>query len=193
MDSTLTNDDIAEITNIVTQHGQKDESRVKQFSGQPKDAVSFFEDFEYYANANGWDDNRKRVKLGTYLTNSAREWYSVDIEGTEKTWAQVKEAFHTQYLPIGYEQYLRREFLTRKQNLYETSANFIISMRALLKKSNQTMTETQAVDIILSNMTPQIAERVIPMDPRTFAELKTFATRIEQAMKAAFESRNTSD
>ena len=55
------------------------------------------------------------------------------------------------------------------------------------------MTESQAVDIILSNMTPQIAERVIPMYPRTFDELKTFATRVEQAMRAAFDSRNTSE
>ena len=137
MASNLTNEDIVEITNIVTQHGHKDESRLKQFSGQPKDAVSFFEDFEYYANANGWDDNRKRVKLGTYLTNSAREWYSVDIEGTEMSWEEVKRAFYRQYLPIGYEQYLRREFSTRKQNLYETSANYIISMRALLKKATK--------------------------------------------------------
>ena len=81
----------------------------------------------------------------------------------------------------------RREFRTRRQQLYEPSANFITSMRAILRKSNQTLSEAEAVDFILGNMTPQLAERIIPMNPRTYANLKTFANLVEQGMKAAQE------
>jgi len=130
MDSNLTQQDIAEITNIVTQHTQQNDVRVKQFNGNPKDAVSFFEDFEYFASASGWDDERRRVKLGTYLTGAAREWYSLEIERQDKSWEQVKTSFFTQFLPIGYEQHCRQQFRTRKQGLYETSANYIASMRS---------------------------------------------------------------
>ena len=175
--------DISRITNIVSQHSQSNDVRIKQFNGQPNEAVNFFEDYEYFANASEWDEERKKVKLGTYLTGAAREWYSLEIEGTNKTWTQVKDAFFSQFLPVDYEMHQRREFRNRKQRLFEPSANFVTSMRAILKKSNQTVPEREGVDFILGNMLPQLAERIIPMNPRTYNELKTFANRVEQAMK----------
>ena len=114
--STLTADDITNITSIVSQNTPNNDVRVKQFTGQPNEAVSFFEDYDYFANANGWDDERKRVKLGTYLTGAAREWYSLEIEGTNKTWAQVRTSYFSQFLPINYEKHQRQIFVPESNN-----------------------------------------------------------------------------
>ena len=60
-------------------------------------------------------------------------------------------------------------------------------MRGILKRSNQTMNEADAVDFIIENMLPQIAERVILMNPKTYADLKKNANLVEQSLKATQE------
>ena len=82
--ATLTAADLTQITDIVTQSSQNNEPKLRVFSGSPKDAVSWMEDFEFQANANGWDDARKKSKLGGFLTGPGRAWFSLEIEGTNK-------------------------------------------------------------------------------------------------------------
>ena len=75
MSHNLTQQDISDIKDLIVNNIQKDDtSRLRQFSGSPKDAVSFLEDFEYHAIANNWDNDKRRTKLGTYLTNAGRDW-----------------------------------------------------------------------------------------------------------------------
>jgi len=70
--SNLTQQDLTDISNIVTSNIHSNDIRMKQFSGLPKDAVQFFEEFDYYGSANNWNDDKKVLKLGTYLTGPSR-------------------------------------------------------------------------------------------------------------------------
>ena len=183
----LTQADITQITDIVTQNVHQNDGQMRKFHGSPSDAVSWLEDFEYQARANGWNDDKKKQKMCAHLTGAGREWYSLEVEGTQKNWDQTKDSFYNQFLPIGYEAHLKQEFRTRKQQLFEPAANFIASMRSLLQRSNQNMQEREAVDFILRNMQPQLVERIMPLNPTNYDDLKKFANLVEQGMKASIE------
>ena len=187
MATNLTPADITQITNIVTQNTQND-AKIRNFSGLQKEAVSWMDDFEYVAIASNWDDAKKVSKLGAYLTGSGREWYSLYVQGQNLTWDQTKDAFFRQFLPVDYHSHLREEFRTRKQKLYEPSANFIVSMRAILNKSNQQMTEAEAVEFIISNMQPDIKKELRLIKPATYALLLEKANVIEFALKSSQEA-----
>ena len=107
----------------------------------------------------------------------------MEIEGTTKTWDQIKDSFMEQFLPINYQMHLKMEFRNRKQRRDESAANFILSMRAILKKSGQQLPEADAVDFVIQNMIPEIAGNVILFAPKTFADLKKQANAAEMAMK----------
>ena len=186
--STLTATDISNITNIIQSNQNSNDNRLKQFNGSPSEAVQWIEEFEYYAGANGWDDNKRRSKLGTYLTGPSREWFTLEVNNTNLNWDDVKTLFFTQFLPVDYEQHMKRELRNRKQKLYEASANYICAMRAILKRSNQQMSEAEAVDHIIHGMLPQIAKKLIILNPKTYTDLRKQANLIEQSLKTVQES-----
>ena len=182
---TLTATDITQIQDIINQSVGQNDTRLRTFTGNPEDAVSWLEDFQCLAESNNWNDDRKRTKLGIYLSNAGREWYSLEISGTQKTWQEIKDSFFEQFLPVDYQSHIRNEFRNRKQKLFEPSANFITSMRSLLKKVNQQIPEADAVEVILQNMLPDIVEKVMLLNPKTFAELKDKSNLVERTLKAA--------
>lgn len=58
----------------------------KSFSGNSKDAIRWFEEFEYIASANGWNEAKMLKKFGVYLTGPARDWYSNEVRGHNLDW-----------------------------------------------------------------------------------------------------------
>ena len=170
----LSTTDLAQIKKIM-ENTQDIDNNLRKFSGLPEEAVEWMDEFECRAKANGWDDSKIKVKLPIYLTKTGREWYSIEIDGTTKNWAEIKTSFMEQFLPVNYDMHLKMEFRNRRQKANESSANFIMSMRAILKKSGQQLPESEAVDFILHNMLPQITSNVILFAPKTFAELKKYA------------------
>ena len=187
MATNLSAADITAITDIVQQN-QSNEYRPQLFNGNPNEAASWMEDFIYNADALNWNDDKRRTKLGASVIKAARDWYYLNIQGTNMNWRDVVDAFNKQFIPAGYEMKFKKEFRTRKQQLFEPSANFIVSMRATLKKSKLQMPELEAVQQIVENMLPEIAVKVIPMKPNTFDELKEKANLIEIALKTLVES-----
>ncbi len=111
--TSITKDDV---TQIVNNSHQAEKPRV--FSGLPKEAIGWLEDFTYIADANGWDNAKKTQKLGAYLTSAARDWFTLEIFGKSLTWDEVREAFHKQFLPVNFESYVRNELRNRKQAMY---------------------------------------------------------------------------
>jgi hypothetical protein len=133
--STLSPQDITDITSIITSNANSGDYRLKPFGGSPKEAVPWMEEFEYHALSNSWNDDKKKSKLGTFCTGAAREWYTLEVFGTTKSWDDVKISFYQQFLPVGFESHMRREFRTRKQQIFEPPANYICAMRAILQRS----------------------------------------------------------
>ena len=159
------------------------DTNIRKFNGSPEEAVDWMDEFECRAKANDWDDAKIKVKLPIYLNKTGREWNSMEIEGTNKTWAEIKASFMEQFLPVNYEMHLKMEFRNSKQKPDEPSANCIMSMRALLKKTDQQLLESEAVDFILHNMSPQIKFNIILFAPKTYADLKKYANAAEIALK----------
>ena len=87
---TLTAADITQIQDTLNQSVGQNDTRLRTFTGNPEDAVSWLEDFECLADSNNWNDDRKRTKLGIYLSNASREWYSLEISGNSENMANGK-------------------------------------------------------------------------------------------------------
>ena len=180
----LSAQDLADITAIVQSNKPLHETRLRTFNGNTSDAVSWYEDWDCFSSANNLDADKLRNTLGTYLTGPAKEWWFLEIKGTNKDAQGIKDSFYKQFLPIDYNLHMRNEFRSRKQKLFETSANFICSMRRVLERSGQNISEADAVAFILRNMQPDIAEKLIVLNPQTYDELRTFSNRVEQSLKA---------
>lgn len=186
MNQSLTAQDLTDISNIITNSSSTGTQR-KRFNGNTGEAIQWLESFENLARARGWSDDKKKNEMGCDMEGPALEWYALEVKGKGLNWTNVKRRFHEQFLPVGYEQQLRRDFRTRKQQLFESSANYICAMRAILSKINAAMPEAEAVESIISNMLPQIAEKLIIINPKTYADLRRGANLVEQSLRTLSE------
>lgn len=184
--------DILDITNSITDNITLDitstSDRTQLFSGLQKDAISWIEDFEFKADANLWNDDKKILKMGTVLTGIARDWFTMDIIGKGLDWNNTKALFLKQFLPVDIESHFRKEFLERKQQSSESCANFICAKRNLLKRSKLVLSEEETVEQILSQMLGPISQKLMVFNPKTFDELKLRSELIERGLKRFQES-----
>ena len=68
--STLNARDLAQIKKIVENNTEDMDFNFPKFNGSHENAVEWMDQFEYRAKANGWDDQKIRLKLPIYLTNT---------------------------------------------------------------------------------------------------------------------------
>ena len=61
--------------------------------------------------------------------------YQLEVHGQGKGFDEIKTDFYRQFLPVDYNAYIRKEFRTRKQQIYEPSANYICAMRRILQRT----------------------------------------------------------
>ena len=106
----LTAQDIADITSIVTSNQHSNDNRLRQFNGNPTEAIGWLEEFDCYASSNNWDDTKRRSKIGTFCTGTAKDWYALEIHGSQKDWNDIKKSFYEQFLPVDFERHMKMEF-----------------------------------------------------------------------------------
>ena len=79
----------------------------------------------------------------------------------------------------------------RKQDLYETSANYICTLRSWLQKTGISYSEEEKVNIILDGMLPQIRQDLIKWNIKTLQDLQIRANCIEQSLRSIHEGNST--
>jgi len=158
----------------------------KVFSGLPNENVlSWLEDFEFSAVANGWTDDIKRLKLPACLNGVARDWYSLEVAGRNTLWPDILRALISQFLPTGFKSHIREQIRSRKQMPYEPVNNYICEMRLLCRRYNPNMPEPEIKDYIIEGLLPPLAQQLIFLNPTDLNDLKVKAALVEKGFKKA--------
>ncbi|CAG2102228.1 unnamed protein product [Medioppia subpectinata] len=95
---TLGAQDLTEISNIVQSNQNNNEPRTKQFDGTQSQAVDWMESFDYFGTSIGWNDDKRKSKLGTFMIGAARDWFNITVHGSNLTWDQANAKLAEQSL-----------------------------------------------------------------------------------------------
>ena len=87
------------VTNVLNTGGSL---RINCYDGDfSYKALEFIEEFEENARAKNWTDQNKYGRFGTYLSNSAKEWYRLEMYKSRTppgNWPDLKKAFIANFL-----------------------------------------------------------------------------------------------
>ena len=166
------------------------QEKPKHFSGAANEAIHWIDHYENIAESNNWNEPRMIQKLSAFLIGPAEMWYRLEVKGQNLTWNQIKDKFYNQFLPVNYQSYIRNMIRHRKQDLYETSANYICTLRSWLQKTGISYSEEEKVNIILDGMLPQIRQDLIKWNIKTLNDLQIRANCIEQSLRSIHEGNS---
>lgn len=93
------------------------------------------------------------------LYGTARDWWEV-ARTSVKTWSQFESAFLSAFLSEDYEDELAERVRTRTQGEKESIRDFAFTYRALCRRWNSTLTDSELVKMILKNVKPFLASQL---------------------------------
>ena len=166
--------------------------KIETFDGsKQKDVVKWLEEYEYFANAYGWPDEAKVIKLPLYLSSYARDWYTVYVSIADEDGLgldELKDRMKDFFLLSSYDDYLRDELAKRKQGPDETVANYILAKRALCFRLDASMESKEIVRYVYDGIKPEIARMLFAQCPADFDALSEMAKNIERGIIQTMES-----
>ncbi|RWS01024.1 hypothetical protein B4U79_16779, partial [Dinothrombium tinctorium] len=187
----FTTDDLRQLVSEAVSNSSFNAPRkIEPFSGAPhKDVIKWLDEFEYYATAVNWTDDVKKLKLPFFLSDLARDWYTVFVAPnpalTGGTWANLKAALKEYFLPSSYDSFLREEIVRRVQDPHEPVANYVLAKKALCFRLNPNMSESDILHYVMQGLKPEIAKTVYASNPKTLDELLSLAKNIERGIRFA--------
>ena len=184
---TLSAEDVRTLIMESLQHtlGTTGTKKLEMYSATAgQDLLRWLEDFEYISNSNKWSDEAKIVKLPTYLSGAAREWYSVKINDKIKNWDEVLDSMKKQFLPVDQETWLRQELSRRIQKINEPVANYIVAKEALCNRIDPKMKESEKGHHVMIGLNPKIGSSLFAHNPKDLNELTEKAKLIERGLES---------
>jgi len=162
-------------------------SKPPKFDGRTN-INKFFLQYEYSANSNGWDDQRKLLNLPTYLRDSAFEIFA-GIEKTNKieSYENAKELLINRFkraLNIA-----DLDLKDRKLKETETMTEYISSVLMLCEDVDPNMAEKMRIRHIVKGLPETLVNMVVSMKSKTIQELYENIGEAEYAVKLQEEAR----
>jgi len=152
------------------------------FRGKPgEDINSFIFKFNIAAKSNGWDEEKKLLKLPAFLSDNALDFYALvimDDDEQNNSCDNVFAALKEKFLPSNYEHMLREELENLKQENESVSA-FLLKIMKKCKQVDEEMPEKEMIRIMLKGMNPRISRPVYASKPETIADLEKAARGVE--------------
>lgn len=167
------------------------------FNGSGDECVlEFFEYFNVVAIANDWTSQIKLTYLPLYLKNSAYKLYKTLImNNLNLTFDEIEQIFKDKFASPARNRMLRNKLRNKKLKSTETISEFLADILYLISQTNNTIPETEKIDIILDALTPEYYNTVIIMNNDTLDNLETNLKKIENSklIKSDVQSINTVD
>lgn len=154
----------------------------EEFNGEPPKARKWIEDFKFCAKVNLWDNELAAKRLPAFLGGSARNWYTMSIEGSEieKDFKGIEEQFNLLFLPKSIKIAIADELDKRKQRTDEPVSNFIIDMRLLCRDYDKSMPEAEVVNKIRNRVLSSFEPNLTQANPTTIQKLVEVCIAIEE-------------
>ena len=167
-------------------------SKYKGF--QEMDPADWLRDYEFTADANGWTDALKKQKFPFVMTESARNWFTMDVypKYPQMTWSEIKEAFLRYYLPVNHETYYLAKIkkIKKERAQFDSILTYMTDLKYYLNLySGGQMSEAMMIDHIKEGMDPRMARKLMLAQPRGMDEFIRKACLIHLSMADSDQER----
>lgn len=153
------------------------------FRGRPGDDInSWIYKFNFSARSNGWDEEKKLKKLPTFLSDTAMDFYALNIAENDAeydTCEKVIAALKKNFLPANYETVLREELENIKQGADETVSSFLLKVKKKCRHADEEMPEKDIIRLMLKGMNPRYSRQVFKEEPETVDDVEKIAKQVE--------------
>uniref|UniRef100_A0A8D8XBZ4 Retrotransposon gag domain-containing protein n=1 Tax=Cacopsylla melanoneura TaxID=428564 RepID=A0A8D8XBZ4_9HEMI len=138
------------------------------------DIEEFIRDYNLACSLNQWPDLFKINYLSLYLKGPAKILHDNEIRSKAiNTWAEVENILRKFYVPVGNNDRLEYEMLTRKQFPTETSEEYCQAKINLINKYDPNMGEDRKVKLLLYGLLPDLIAKIVCMGSNnTIEELR---------------------
>lgn len=143
------------------------------FDGK-SDIEEFIRDYTLACSLNQWPDQLKIHYLPLYLKGSAKVLCENEIMNKQfNTWTEIETIFRNFYTPVGNEDRIEWEMLSRKQKPTESAEEYFQEKIRLINKFDPHMVEDRKVKLLLYGLLPDIIAKIICMgNNNTIQELR---------------------
>ena len=152
------------------------------FRGKPgEDINSWIFKFNIAAKSNGWNEQKKMLKLPSFLGDNALDYYALVLMEDELNYDSsdaIISALKEKFLPSNYEHVLREELENLKQGS-ESVSSFLLTVLKKSKQVDEDMPEKEMIRIMLKGLNPKISRPVYASTPETIADLEKAARDVE--------------
>lgn len=133
------------------------------FDGK-SDVEEFIREYKLACKLNQWSDQLKIHYLPLYLKGPAKVLYENEIMPKQiNTWAEIEVILRKFYTPVGIEDRIELEMLSRRQQPNETAEEYVQENIRLINKFNPNMMEDRKVKLVLYGLLPDIIAKVVCM------------------------------
>lgn len=165
----------------ITTNIAKSMVRPDPFDGK-SNVQTFLKKFEYAANVNGWDDDKKKEYLPSFLTATAFDFYAaLDDKKLITTWDLLKKSFKERYGKLA--NIAELELQTRKLEPTESVTEYLTSVVSLCNEADDKMSNERIINYVLRGLSPELVSLVVPMKSQNLDELQRNLNTAEYALK----------
>ena len=150
--------------------------------------IDWFENFEFAAQTLNWSEAEKFQRLPTYLQNTARRWYTMNLNPNipeadrPRDYVTLKSYMIRDLCPADYRSYLSQQLNNSAQQPGQSSTSFIYEIQELCLRIDESTPEIFILSIIKEKLLPQIKYGIALQNPQSIQELVAAARLAERAM-----------
>lgn len=141
----------------------------------------FLQKYEYTSKINGWDDEKKKAYIPSFLNETAFDFFVAIDRSTNPNWKdltkQLRERFGKQ-LNVA-----ELELQNRKLEKTESMTEYFTSVITLCGEVDENMAEKRIINNIIKGLPENMVNMVVPMRSKTITELQANIGEAEYAIK----------
>ncbi|CAB3256946.1 unnamed protein product [Arctia plantaginis] len=139
----------------------------------------FLFSLEDYRNSTGISDSELLRSIFHLLEGEALLWYR-NICSEVSSYAGLVELLKQEFLPVNFERSLLNQIKSRLQGKTESINTYINVMQNLFSRLSSGVSESEQLDIIMTNMSPFFISRLALSEVSSIRELKDVCARLAQ-------------
>ena len=149
---------------------------------------TFFYQYECAAKVNGWDDEKKLDYLPSFLEGKPLRYFkTLDRTNSVPSWEIAKKLLSNRYRKTLNSSEIELE--KRKLQANETVTDYLSDVLTLCGEVDKNMSEERMINIVIKGLPNELVNMIVPMEPKTLADLETKLGQAEYALQLNEENK----